>query len=245
MQRFFFCSTKKIKHFGPQGEEWLQFLVTTEYRSCTATFLWAAHCLETGCYWFFSVKNSTFTPSVHFTVQQRTSAGQVGHLEFVDVRLQNVNNKWSFQMIRANKAGEEQITKGGAPCWDGPDAVCVLYCTRVTVSVKQPGGPEGWSSCVRRQSEDLWRASSACSCLSALQPLTGLTRATAISIQAFSRPFLLSRVFCFPSAKASDRRDCNCRISSRLSDCNFNSLTSLQWEYLKQCVAVSVGSCRT
>ncbi len=46
-------------------------------------------------------------------------------------------------------------------------------------------------------------------------------------------------------AEASNWKDCNCKMSLRLNDCNFNSLTSLQWEYLEQYITISAGSWST
>lgn len=63
-------------------------------------------------------------------------------------------------MIHANKADEEQITKGCRVGLAGL-SVCALLYVCVSVSAKEITGPRGWSICDPRQNEDISRAFSA------------------------------------------------------------------------------------
>lgn len=69
-------------------------------------------------------------------------------------------DKWTFQMIHANKADKEQITKGFHVGLAGL-SVCALLYVCVSVSVKEITGPRGWSIRDPRQNEDISRAFSA------------------------------------------------------------------------------------
>ena len=135
-------------------ERWIQFLGTTDYQSCNAPFSE-----------LFTVLKQTVIDSLVLRIQLshhlfilwfRENASEPGCAFGVCwltplVCLQNSKNKWSFQMIHANKAGEEQITKGHHVGSDRLSVCALLYmcvCACVSLSVKQPRGPKGWSSCV-------------------------------------------------------------------------------------------------
>lgn len=159
--------------------------------------------------------------------------------------------KWSFQMIHANKAGEEQITKGSPRRTSRTQRARFTVCVYVSVCKAKHGSKRMIQLCARRQNEDLWRAVSArrcylhChSCLLKTHCFTGLTRAGNInSSPFFSEPRLFQvLIVLFFFAEASNWKDCNCKMSPRLSDCNFNSLTSSRWEYLEQYIIASDGS---
>ncbi len=123
---------------------------------CSSDF-GSVHYVETDSYWFFSVKNSTFAPSVRFMVEEPFSENISGSGCAFGVCwltplvcLPNSNNKWSFQMIQANKAGEWQITRGHHA---GSARLCV--CAFMSVSVQLTRGPKGWSSSVPKTE---WRS---------------------------------------------------------------------------------------
>lgn len=122
----------------------------------------------------------------------------------------------------------------------------------MSASVKQNTGPRGWSSCVPKDrmktSEEpfqpaavIFTAIHVCSKHTASLDLH--EPANINSSPFFSEPRLFQvSIVLFFFAEASNWKDCNCKMSPRLSDCNFNSLTSSRWEYLEQYIIASDGS---
>lgn len=185
---FFFSriASYKSKNIWPPQRQ-IQLLVSTDDQSCTAPFFKAVHCFETDSYWFFGVKDSTFTPAVGFMVQKpRWFEGNISVSGCAFgvfwlspfLRLWKDISKRSFQMIRANKADEEQITKGWLS-WT--QCVCFTVCLcayNMWVTVKQIRGPKGWSSWVPKTE---WR------------PLKGPFSLLVLS----SLPFMAVQLLCF------------------------------------------------
>lgn len=99
--------------------------------------------------------NSTYTPSVHLMVEQRTSAEPRcafglcwltvfwGAFFFL-VRLHSSSSssdKWRFQMIHANKAAVEQITRESPCCTKHTQYGCVCVCHTVVTKGVQEDDP--------------------------------------------------------------------------------------------------------
>lgn len=149
-------------HAAP-GQHWQPDLQCSIFR--------AVHCFETDSYWFFSVKNSTLAPSVHFMVQRPVlfeenisrpgCAFRVCWLTTL-VHLQNGSNK-EFPDDPGKQSWWGADNKRVAVL-DQPGSVCMLYCilVHVFVSVKQPRVQKDDPAVYERQDEDLGRAISAC-----------------------------------------------------------------------------------
>lgn len=253
-----FCT--KEQTLGQPAERWIQFLVTTDYQGCTVPFSE-----------LFTVLKQTVIDSLVLRIQLshhlfilwfRSLFFPVGRQhQWVRMCIWSllthpfsVSPKRQQQMEFPDDPCKQSwwgADNKGSPCWiSQTQCVCftVCVCACMSVSVKQPGGPKGSSNCVPKTE---WRPLKSQSSLLVLSLLpfmaarpwcfTGLTWAGNINSSLFRASVVSSFYFIFllrPQIGKTVTEKC----LLRLNDCNFNSLTSSQWEYLEQCITISVGS---